>query len=328
MNVLIVCHAGAGIGLGHVTRSLVVARALHQNLGANIRLLIQGNPVQRDDLSRFSNQFLGLGENLAAAICHTAKQDDVEVVVLDLQPRLVPTNIDSLLRMLRRNGCKVISVDGLISHRNSLDLIFIPSFRFSPLQHVSGAAPIVFGWDCILLNVERSPVDWKPGRNVLVLSGGSDARGLGKTWPTLLNDTLPDGSELHWVTGPYAEQPVWPFLPRTMMINHQSPSGLDDLMMAANYAVTVYGVSFYELLYYGVPTVVFSPYDKKNDAELAVIAEAGVAMVARDEVDAVAKLCELIEDNQTAVALSQCSKQKMSACGGTKFARAVATLLA
>ena len=85
---------------------------------------------------------------------------------------------------------------------------------------------------------------------VLALTGGSDATGLGKTWPTLLNETLAIETKLDWVTGTYAQQPVWPLTPRFSMLNYQSPSGLDNLMVAANYAVTVYGVSFFELLYY------------------------------------------------------------------------------
>jgi spore coat polysaccharide biosynthesis predicted glycosyltransferase SpsG len=110
------------------------------------------------------------------------------------------------------------------------------------------------------------------------------------------------------------------------MLNHQSPSDLDHLMAEANYAVTVYGVSFFELLYYGVPTVVFSPYGDKDSAELAAIAKEGIALVAKDEVDAVGKLKALMADNKLAASLSQHARQKTSALGGQKIAQAVAEL--
>ncbi|MBT9614043.1 MAG: hypothetical protein IV108_12340 [Burkholderiales bacterium] len=328
MNALIVCHAGAGLGLGHLTRSLVVARALHQELGAKVHLLIQGDPVQRSDLGEFEHHFLSVQENLLYAVRQQVQNVDVKIVVLDLHPRLVPADIDGLLEDLRRGGCKVISVDGLVNHRSKLDLVFIPSFRFSPAEGLIGAAPILFGWDCFLLNVRRPPIEWKSGGKVLALTGGSDATGLGKTLPTLLNEALPGGTELHWVTGPYAQEPVWPVFPRLSMLNHQSPSGLDDLMAEANYAVTVYGVSFFELLYYGVPTVVFSPYGNKDDEELAAIAEVGVALVAKDEVDAVGKLKELMADHKLATSLSHHARRRMPTLGGQKFVQAVAALLA
>lgn len=327
MNALIVCHAGTELGLGHLTRSVVVARALHQELGADVQLLIQGNSAQRADLAEFDHQFLGLEESLVDTIRQQAEQVAAQVVILDLHPRLVPVDMGALLKSLRQGGCKVISVDGLVSYRDNLDLIFIPSFRFSLPEESTGVAPILFGWDCFLLNVQYPSVEWKSGRQVLALAGGCDATGLGKTWPTVLNEALPDGTDLHWVTGPYAQQPVWPDSPRLSMSNHQAPSSLDSLMTTANYAVTVYGVSFFELLYYGVPTVVFSPYGNKDDAELAEIAAEGVALVARDELEATVKLKELMADDKLATSLSQRARQRMSVLGEHKFAQTVAALV-
>ncbi|WP_432743838.1 hypothetical protein ABXJ76_02640 [Methylobacter sp. G7] len=328
MNVLIVCHAGAGLGLGHLARALVVARALHQELGAHVQLLIQGDPVQRPDLAEFDHKFFGLEDNLVDTIRQQARHSDIQVVVFDLHPQLISADIDGLLKALRQDGRKIIGVDSLDSHSDNLDLVFIPSFRFSPPVDVTGTAPILFGWDCFLLNVKYPPIEWKSGRQVLVLAGGADATGLGETWPALLNEALPDGTQLDWVTGPYAQQPVWPLTQRIAMLNHQAPSGLDDLMQAANYAVTVYGVSFFELLYYGVPTVVFSPYGNKDDAELAEIEAEGVALVVKDEVEAVAKLKELMADDKLAAAISLRARQKLSVLGGYKFARAVTALVA
>lgn len=328
MNTLIVCHAGAGLGLGHMARALVVARALREELGAGVCFLIQGDPIQRPDLDQFEHHFIDSSKNLSEVISHHARQVSAWVIVLDLHPCLVPQDIDDLLKALRQEGRKVIGVDDSLCHCYNLDMLFIPAFQCSLSRNTYGTPPIVFGWDCFLLNVKRSPVVWKPGRYVLALTGGSDATGLGKTFPTLLNETLSDDTELHWVTGPYAQPPVWPSSSSFYMLNHQAPAGLDDLMVSSTYAVTVYGVSFFELLYYGVPTVVFSPYGGKDDAELAAIAEAGIAVVAEDEIEAVEKLKELMTNDATAVALSQKARHKLSVFGGHTFAQAVAALLA
>jgi spore coat polysaccharide biosynthesis predicted glycosyltransferase SpsG len=326
MNVLLVCHAGAGVGLGHLTRSIVAARALTQEIDANVSLLIQGDPVQRTDLGLFSHRFIERTDSLLAAIGDQVRRLDVQVVILDLHARLVPADIGACLEDLRRQDRKVVSIDGLGDHRGNLDLLFVPSFRSSPASS-RAEAPSISGWDCFLLDVKRPPIPWRPGKRVLALAGGSDATGLGEVLPTLLNSALPVGTELHWVTGPYARQPVLPASPRFSISNHQSPLDLNDLMAHTNYALTVYGVSFYESLYYGTPTVVFSPYGDKDDDELDVVAREGVALRASDEVDAVAKLKRLMADDALAASLSERARQKLAGSGGRKLARAVAQLL-
>jgi len=328
MNVLIACQAGAGLGLGHLTRSIVVARALREALDTEVHLLSQGDPVSRSDLDEFDHRFIGMDADLDAGILGLAAELEAKVVILDLHPRLLSADIDTLLRGLRRNGHKVVGVDSLVGHADNLDLLFIPSFYFSPSQDLNTTTPVLYGWDCYLLNVKGPAIEWQPGKRVLALAGGSDATGLGETLPVLLDAELPADTELHWVTGPYARQPVWPMAPRISMENHQAPSGLDELMMSTNYAVTVYGVSFFELLYYGIPTVVFSPYGDKDNAELAAVAAEEVALVAADENEAVRKLNELMADAGLADGLSRKARQRLMVPGGQRLARAVAELVA
>lgn len=327
LKALIVCHAGTGVGLGHLTRARVVARALRQELDAQVHLLIQGNEVLLDAADALDYQFLPIQASLSDAVAAWARQHNPQVLVFDLHPRQVPPDIDTLLGSMRQRGCKLIAVDAMADHSQWLDLVFIPSFQFSPKMPPAERSKIVFGWDCFLLNVLQAPNPWLVGNNVLALSGGSDVTNLGQSWPSLLNDVLPLDSSLHWVTGPFAQQPAWPQSPRISMCNHMAPAGLDELMVNANYAVTVYGVSFYELLYYGVPTVVFSPYGSKDNAELQAIARMGLALLADDEVDATEKLVTLMADEYLAVDLSRRARKKLAVPGGHSFARHIAALL-
>ena len=327
LKALVVCHAGEGLGLGHLTRALVVARALQKEIGARVKLLIQGDVVLIDANDRFEHKFLSSQDSLTDAVALLANQNDVQLVVFDLHPKQVPVDIDELFVELRRHGRKLIAVDALASHSSFLDLVFIPAFQFQPPQNTEDVAKFIYGWDCFLLNVQNQPRPWVPGENILTLSGGSDATGLGRDWPRELNDRLPDVSEVHWVTGPFSQAPAWPECPRIKMHNHIAPSGLGDFMANANYAITVYGVSFYELLYYGVPTVVFSPYGTKDNAELNAIAEMGVALVAADEHDAITKLMALMENDQLASTLSLKSSSQMSAKGGFRFASCIAKIM-
>jgi spore coat polysaccharide biosynthesis predicted glycosyltransferase SpsG len=327
MNVLIVCQAGNGIGLGHLTRSILVAHSMQQKFGASIKFLVQGESVKQGYLRGFEHQFLEGDKGLPFLIREQVELHDIQIVVFDLYSQQIPEKFGDLLTELRQDNRKLISIDGLIDFHDKLDLIFIPSFNFTPPTDLNIKTPVLFGWDSYLLNIKRGHVDWKPGKRVLVLTGGSDTTNLAKTLPTLMDTALPDFTKLHWVTGPYAINPVRPDPQKLEMINHQAPSGLDDLMLKSNYALTVYGVSFFELLYYGIPTVVFSPYGNKDDAELAVIEAEGITLVARDEFDAINKLKRLMLDDTLAASLSKKSIQKMSVCGGKKFVQAVSELV-
>ena len=90
----------------------------------------------------------------------------------------------------------------------------------------------------------------------LVLTGGSDISILRKTLPTHLDQTLHANSEVHWVKGPLSDNPILPEKRKLKWIFHDSPQQLDELIVDSNYVLTVFGVSFFEVLQYGIPTVV------------------------------------------------------------------------
>lgn len=324
MNVLIVCHAGSGIGLGHLTRSLVIGKALQKKFDANVRYLIQSEPIIRHDLDEFGYDFLPPERDLAAAI-EVIKP--VDLILLDLQPQRVSSNLQPVIRSLRTEGIKVVAIDGLRDFREDLDLIFIPSYRLDVADEWQSGTPVAFGWDCYLLDDKDGAGEWTPGNQVLALTGGSDATGLGLSWPSLLNEELPSSAVLDWVTGPFASMPIIPKPARIMINQHIAPEGLGQLMRQANYAVTVFGVSFFELLSLGVPTVVFSPYGDKDSAELQGIAEAGIALTATDEKEATSQLIRLMTDETLARQLSEKANELLCVSGTVRLCSEISKLM-
>ena len=329
MNILFACHAGFNVGLGHLSRVLVASEALRAHFGAAVCLLIQGDSISRNDLEGFPRRFIGRHQDLCKEILGECVRQSADIVILDLHPGSLPASalIQSMLFALRAFGCRVVGIDGLLQYRAMLDLIFMPSFNLVQLADVEKGAPIVYGWDCFLLNVCEAPREWKPGPRVLALTGGSDVTGLGQTWPALLDSTLPSHAEVHWVSGPFAQLPLLPLAPRIAFHNHIAPSGLGSLMQSSCYAVTVFGVSFFELLYLGIPTVVFSPYGRKDDCELNAIAKAGVALVARDEREAAERLSTLMHDESLAVQLSQRARALLGTPGASRLCSEIAALM-
>ncbi len=327
-KVLVVCHAGTGIGLGHLIRSLVAARALRDCLGFHVVLIVQGTGIDRSLCSEFDHTCLSPSADLIAAITSQVEKTAIQVLLLDLFPMQVPSTLAEALTVWRRGGCKVVAIDGLLALRDLLDLIFLPSFRCPPLEPSTSATPVVYGWDCLLLNVDETPPAGPHGNQVLILTGGSDSTNLGRTWPTLLDRLLPVRSELHWVTGPFATNPHLPDNQRLTWHEHVAPRDLRHLMSRANFAVTVFGVSFFELLHYGVATVVFSPYGLKDRSELDAISKSGLALVADDHFDATSRLLELMNNENLSMELSAQGSARLSGAGTKRLCSEVEALLA
>ncbi len=70
---------------------------------------------------------------------------------------------------------------------------------------------------------------------------------------------------------------------------------------------------------YGIPSVVFSPYNKKDDQELIALAGENVAMVADNSKVAVNNLIKIMGNNKIAKEYSINALKKMSISGTQKL---------
>lgn len=321
-SLLLICQAGQGVGLGHLSRCLVAARAI-QGKGVPVTLLIQSEKLERSDLDAFEHHFIDHSTDLLAQVDQLLSMQQFSTLILDLQPAKTPAMLVPALRRWRQKGLRVVGIDSLRSEQHELDLLFIPSFHYPQASADTCRVPTLFGWDCLLIDGPRPEQAWQPGPRVLALTGGSDATGLGRHWPSLLDAQLPSGSEVDWVTGPFAQAPVFAQEAQHVWQEHIAPNGLGPLMSQCHYAVTIYGVSLFELLYRGIPTVVFSPYGDKDQAELDLITQAGVAWVARDEYHATELLADLMKQPEQAAQLSRRAKALLCTSGGERLADAI-----
>lgn len=324
-RIIVICQAGEKIGLGHLSRALVVLNALSEH-GYNPELLVHGPPISLKGTGSIPVQFTNTFD-LATTIRAAATDKQPNLVIFDLQPQCIPSDIENLLSLLKARNCKIITIDAMANMRHLVDLVFIPAFQLKEELNQGDTSKLIYGWDCFLLKVADKRTHWQNGGNLLVLTGGSDATNLGNSWPTELDAELPTSTILHWVTGPYAQPPQWPKNPRLSSFNYQAPDNLHQLMSTTNYAVTVYGISFYELLYYGVPTVVFSPYGDKDDTELASIEKSGIALVAKDEKEAIVKIKQLMASPSIASSISAKAKHMMTQKGDNKLIGLITKLL-
>ncbi len=160
-----------------------------------------------------------------------------------------------------------------------------------------------------------------------MLTGGSDVTGQAATLPALLEAGLPAETEVHWVRGPFASPPAAPDEARLEWTVHEAPDGIDELLTEADYALTVFGVTLFEILQYGLPAVVFSPYPEGERPELGPLAESGAAAVAEDAPAAVAELAALMGDDARAEKLAGTARELLAVSGADRLAALIHSLV-
>lgn len=311
--------------MGHFSRASRIAAALESQLNFTVEIYVVVPHGEH------GTHYFG-GAKLLSPLLPLRREifndgGAIDLFVVDVPPYQVSDNLKDCLVAARAADATIVSVDNLDLGCH-VDLVFLPTFRQPNTKaNTVQQALLVYGWDCFLLDENTEPIHWQPGQRVLALTGGSDATNLGRHWPALLATSLPGTTELNWVTGPFAQAPVFPKTPRIRMTQHVAPNGLQHLMSTTNYAITVYGVSFFELLQHGVPTVVFSPYGHKDDLELQEIEREGLAIVASDEVDATDKLIALMANEELAHRLSVSAKERLRSRGVDRLCSEVKLLL-
>lgn len=329
---LIVCQAGPGIGLGHLARCMALAAALQDRHFAGVRLLIQAPPVDKTGLALLPHRFIAADTDLVATVREELAGRPCRAVIFDLHPQHLPDDLPSLLTELGNCGVRRIGIDALARFAGPtglLDLLCLPGFHVpAALLAACVPTPLRYGWPYYLIEPCRSAAPGKHAAEpLLVLTGGSDATGLGATLPGKLDAALPAGTAIVWVQGPYAATPLLPASSRLAWHVEHAPASLQDLMAQSRLALTIYGVSLFELLAHDVPSVVFSPYGARDDEELPALAAADVAHVADDEDAAVAALTCLLADPAEEARLARRGSEHVDGGGPARLAADIFALL-
>lgn len=323
---LLVCQASAAIGLGHLTRILVVAHALRLEGQVQPYVVVIGEPFERDTLCELPHSFVPPSDDVSSALLLQAASNRANVVVFDIHPTLITSHFIALLGVLRTQGVRSVGIDSLLPFCSELDLAWVPTFCLPEEKVPAQCNNVRFGWDTYLLRKMLQTPRWRSGSRVLVLTGGGDTTHQGESLPGLMDAALDAATEVHWVQGPFALAPRLPLKQRLHWTVHKAPQGLDELMVSCSYAVALFGISFFELLQYGVPTVVFSPYGGKDDFELTALRSEGVASVASDASDAVNQLVALMQDDHLASRFSTRCTQLFSVNGAQSLAAGILEL--
>ena len=324
---LLVCYVSSKTGIGHLSRLLALAQNLKKDKKIVPEFLILGDIIKLDSLKEFQIHNFSFNSDFNLIIQNIWETKNFDVIIFDIYPSHKINNLCELFKKIKQHNISIISIDSLIEHCDLLDLIWIPSFNFDCSKYTHCKSLLKSGWDTYLIQKHLKTKEWIPGSKVLILTGGSDVLNLGKTLPTELDTVLQDNLELNWVKGPLSKEPLLPKKPRLNWTIHDAPQRLDELITQSNYVISVFGISFFEVLQYGVPAVVFSPYNNKDENDLKALSKENVAKVVNNSKLAVEALFKLINDDEIASIYSINALKKMSVNGVKNLSTQIYSLI-
>jgi len=326
-RVLLICHVHSSIGIGHLSRLLALAETLEKNSRVIPEFLIFGDSIKKADLAKFRVHSFPIIADFANSINKILYTNDYTVLVFDCYPSIIHDNLKILFKQLKQRSLVLISIDALIEHCDILDLIWVPAFNFDFSEHTDCNSILKSGWGSFLIQKRLNHTKWSPGSKVLILTGGSDVSTIAEILPTQLDELLGKDTDVHWVRGPFSGAPILSNTPRLNWTIHNAPEQLDELIVQSKYVMTVFGVSFFEVLQYGIPTVVFSPYGSKDHKELDALSKEGVAIVNSDPTGAINSLIELMNDDNLGRDYSMNALKKMSINGVQNLCNEIYSLM-
>lgn len=177
------------------------------------------------------------------------------------------------------------------------------------------------GWDYYLLEQRNSAYRYasKDRKSVLVQIGGSDTDGVGEQLPRLLQQILPQDSQVHWVQGPYAPAPNLDAVEHLQWTTYHSPDDLSAIHQQCDVALVAYGVSLFELLMYGMPTVVVATSAGPDKEEWKAFKESSVAVAVESLQEAVNELSNVMVNSERREALHLLALEKMDGMGAQRL---------
>ena len=142
-KVAVITQCGKDVGLGHLSRAMVAARACQDHLSAGVIVGIYGEEVAANQLALIPHRWLNDNEALEFT--------GVDTLLIDLHPQHHPVVVRQMIRQAHEAGVSVVVIDGIYDMPDQVDVFFIPSFML-PANIAAIEHPTVhYGWDHFLL---------------------------------------------------------------------------------------------------------------------------------------------------------------------------------
>lgn len=312
--ILLVTQVNSEIGWGHIKRIITIARALQDIKSAAVKLIIQGTSVDIAELALLPHVMVSDEDSLSSAVEYQVKEKIPNVVVFDIYPKNQELALEKCLQKLQFQQIATVSIDFCLPWVEQVDLNIVPSFFLSEKHPVNRSKKVVYGLDYLILP-KVIPIHWNVGNKLLILTGSSDCFHLGTHLPALINESLPSSIEIHWVKGMFSNHPDVPEKAVHQWVIHENIDQLQPLMLQSHYCLSVYGLSLFESLQCGVPTVAVAMNQKPSLAEIEAFSGVNIAVISQTAEEAVEQLKKMILDSSVGQLYHDNSKKQIDGLG-------------
>ncbi len=265
---LFITHADEKTGMGHLIRSITIASAMKESCAANVLFIVNKNEKSEKILKQNGIKYIladaGTLSSFPAGSLDFSRFSGIAVDV----KREYYKEIENFLIDLNLPVTLIDLIPGDITG----DLIaVIPSVILSENSGKENEPGISFGKEYIIIknDIRYAKYDVRPERKgILVLSGGSSLPS-----PELLKElSAIKNNGITFIAGPLADERKYEQLLKEAGFGESdlvvNPPSIADYYKSCEVAVTVFGVTVYELMHLGVPAVI---YDSFKESDLKII---------------------------------------------------------
>ena len=263
LNILIRCDASIEIGLGHVTRCLVLAQQF-KDLGHHVTFAMKDFQLGTEKVKQQDFQVCIAPTYLDYTVWLLAlvKELTINIFIGDVRDELP---VDAIIQLKKKN-ILTVAIDEPSDYRKACDLCFYPPHaQLDKLDWSGFKGEIKQGLEYVLLRPEFYRTSFRKKnsiKNVLVMMGGTDPKRL--TMQVIENLKQYSEIEVHSIIS--ASHPDKNLIEKSKTTLHFNIVDMSVFLENFDYAIISFGMTAYELIALGIPSTHIS---LNNDHKVA-----------------------------------------------------------
>ena len=260
-KILIISDYGRQVGLGHISRAKVLMNYLdnYSNKFSYIKYLFKDNIYIGKNLNLSKKQILTKLKKLIYKF-------NIDIVILNTSKIFEKKFAKDLFYLFKKiNIKKIFAIDGYIRFKNKINKILIPNIFLD--EKLKKDKKIIYGWDKTLIDKpqkKQKKIIKKKQKTLLVISGGTDRYQLSNKFPYYINRYLIEDLKINWLLGPFAKIDKNLKTIKNLKIL-KNKKKLSTLISNSDIILVQFGVTFFEVLSFGIPAISFLPKGKENN---------------------------------------------------------------
>lgn len=299
-NVLFVAKGGKNVGLGHIRRSLAVAKYVRKNYDCNVAFAVNKDNALLEllDKNGFEHFIIDGG---------SANQLTVEVFNPFITLFDIKEDVSEGIKYLMQKGIKTCLIDNITEARIHADVVIYPVGHFQDSLDWSGFAgrkyigAEYFPLDEKFMDLKSGNNNKEKRFNILVTMGGSDPNGVTLHVIKALEDL--ENIDITVLIGPSFKlentEEISKSVNENIKLKH-NVSNIAEFMANADIAITAFGITLYELAYMGVPAIIIYNY-LSDETDVDIFQKLGTAVSPGyykdvNIKDILAAVCKLMEN--------------------------------